>query len=57
MDLGDIMIALTIIAGIGLLWLLKILVYDRIKARWEQYKANQALLATVTKPYLFGSSV
>ncbi|MFM8978035.1 MAG: nuclease-related domain-containing protein [Bacteroidota bacterium] len=51
MDLGDIMIALTIIAGIGLLWLLKILVYDRIKARWEQYKANQALLATVTKPY------
>ncbi|MFM7590136.1 MAG: hypothetical protein ACKO55_13600, partial [Bacteroidota bacterium] len=45
------MIALTIILGIGLLWLLKILVYDRLRARREQYKANQALLATETKPY------
>jgi len=45
------MIALNILSGIGLLWLLKVIVLDHFKARWEQYKANKALLATVTKPY------
>ena len=45
------MIVLTILSGIGLLWLFKVFVFDHFKARWEQYKANKALLATVTKPY------
>ena len=44
------MIVLTILSGIGLLWLFKVFVFDHFKARWEQYKANKALLATVTKP-------
>ncbi len=45
------MIALNIISGIGLLWLFKFFAFVHFRAQWAQYKANQALLATVNKSY------